>query len=507
MQVSVENTEGLNRLVRVNILETTITEKIDQKLKELVRTANTPGFRRGKVPLKIIRQRFAEGVRMEILNDTLEESFKIVLQDHDLQPIAKPQIEITDDKTGFGYTATFEVFPEIDLSQIASLSIRLPHATIASTDIDNMIETLRARQVRSVAVERAAKNDDTVELSVINSVADAPPIDETIGNLHIHKGITRILIGSNKNPTLEHALVAAKVGDERIVTLESKAPEVVNDANAADQDTPHEAATGTTGGETQQTTLTFLVDAIKEWRLPEVDASFIIDYGIADGTMESFRADLLQYMEQQRTERIVRISAAQVMEAIATLPLEIPNTMLKERIQLIYQDVNARKKQANQEEQEWVDNIDTEVVEKTARRLVARDLIMSNIAEVAKIRLDEGLMNDAIKQEASLYIDKETAERMIHSNPEKHNEIAAQVFQQQIIAWIIAQAEIVEVTLSFDRLMSFDPMAESPYAEAITALPEAETGGDAVVTEATDENHLPSNSDEASTANQPPASA
>ena len=150
MLVSIESAEGLRRTLRVEVPADTVTSEIETRLRKVGKNAKLAGFRPGKVPLKVIRQRYGSQVRQEVLSDLLQSSYSQAIEQEQLSPAGNPEI-IADDTgkdAGLVYTAKFEVLPDIELSDLDKISVERPEVDIDDSDIDDMIENLRRQKGR-----------------------------------------------------------------------------------------------------------------------------------------------------------------------------------------------------------------------------------------------------------------------------------------------------------------------------------------------------------------------
>ncbi len=496
MEVSVESTEGLNRRVKVQIPETVIRDQIEQKLKELARGAHIPGFRRGKVPLKIIRQRFGHDVRQEVLGEKLESSFKTALREHALNPVGQPTVDIIEDAEDLCYTATFEVFPDINLEQLDAMPIELPMSSVEESDIERMIESLRNQKGRNQTVEGAAKSGDILRLTVTEAATGAAPADGYAGQLCIQAGETHLTLGSTHCPALEQALAAAQPGASHTLELPwlpDKAQPPADAASPADAEAmPDVPSSGAAPSE-----LTFQVAQIKEWVLPELDAAFIADYGVEDGTLASLRADLRQHMERSLANRLATITKEQVVTAIEGVKVDIPEALLKEKLGALH-GIIAKAGQSVDGRNPDPAKATSPFMEQTARHLVVRDLIMSAIVESGKVSLDEQRLRDEIAVLASTYEDAEAFERFIHSNREKYEEFANRVLEQQIVEWIVERAEVTKVPLPLQDLTQYrNPLTTGRDAGDTDGAPDEAHAAvsDASQADEADESETPSEAD------------
>jgi len=210
MQVSLENVGKLERRLTVKFPAEQFESRVRQRISELGRNVRLKGFRPGKVPTKVIEQRFGEQVRGEVLSDLIGSTFREAVQQQNLQPVANPGID-TDGKPKDGeiaYTATFEVMPELPTVDVAILKIDRPRSEVGEVDVDKMIETLRVQRRVFDKVERAAAEGDMV---IVDYAAQAGDFR------HPAEGRERaatVLGGNTALAAFDEALKGHKAGEE-----------------------------------------------------------------------------------------------------------------------------------------------------------------------------------------------------------------------------------------------------------------------------------------------------
>ncbi|MEM8661319.1 MAG: trigger factor family protein, partial [Pseudomonadota bacterium] len=132
MQVSIETTSGLERRLTVGVPAERVDTEVDSRLKKAAGNVRLPGFRPGKVPMKVMRQRFGAGVRQEVLGEVMSQSFQEAVVQENLRPAGQPSIEpkIIEAGKDLEYTATFEVFPEVEVVEIKDFDVEKPVAEV-----------------------------------------------------------------------------------------------------------------------------------------------------------------------------------------------------------------------------------------------------------------------------------------------------------------------------------------------------------------------------------------
>ena len=215
MRVSVETTSGLERRLTVGVPADRVDSAVDKRLQDAARNVRLPGFRPGKVPIKVMKQRFGAGVRQEVLGEVISQSFQEAVMSENLRPAGQPSIEARKMDAGqdVEYTATFEVFPAVEVNSLDDLSIEKPVADVTDGDIDDIIEVFRKQQGKLVDVERAAAEGDTVIID-FQGFRDGEAFDGGSG-----EG-TALELGSGRMiPGFEDGLIGASADEEKTLNL------------------------------------------------------------------------------------------------------------------------------------------------------------------------------------------------------------------------------------------------------------------------------------------------
>lgn len=301
MQVTVETGEGLERRMRVDLPSEAIQEQVEKRLHELVRSVRLPGFRPGKVPLKLLRQRFANQVEREVFGDLVQSSFASAVAERSLRLAGAPRIEpeVHPAVQRYGFTATFEVLPQVELVPLTGQVVKRPVAEITDADLEAMIERLRVQRKTWVPVERPAQTGDrlTVSFTGILEGESEPFAGGTAAAVPVEIGSARML------PGFEDGLIGAGTGEIR--TLDLRFPDGYQRADLSGRAVRFEVT----------------VDAVAAPELPAVDETFARAFGVADGDVERFRADVRANMTRELKSRIQAHSKEAVMNLLVALSL------------------------------------------------------------------------------------------------------------------------------------------------------------------------------------------
>ncbi|HID46196.1 MAG TPA: trigger factor [Chromatiaceae bacterium] len=430
MQVSVESGEGLVKRLLVNLPADKVNELVDTKLKEAARTVRMDGFRPGKVPLRVVKQRYGEQVRQDAYGELIQSSYYEAVTQENLKPVGDPSIELREDEAdgGLAYTATFEVMPEVEVAELSALEIKRPVTEVVDADVDNMIEKLRQQRTEWIDVDRGAQNDDRVTLD-FTGIMDGEAFEGGTAS-----DIPLVLGSGTMIPGFEEGLVGAKAGDKPV--LELKFPEDYRVEDLAGKDVTFEVE----------------VKAVAEPKLPDVDEEFVKSMGIEDGTEESLRKEIRENMEREVRQKVKGRTKEQVMDALlAANDLSVPAAMVSQEAAALKEQTQQEMAQSGQ--QSTVD-LPVSVFEPQAERRVKLGLLVGEIMQKNEIKVDQSRVDEAIAEQASTFEDPQEVINWYKENAQARASVENVVLEDQVVDLILNQAKVEEETLSFDELLN-----------------------------------------------------
>ena len=421
MQVSIETVGKLGRKLTVRLPAQELEDKVRSRIQETGRSARLKGFRPGKVPTKVIEQRFGRQIRGEVLSEMIGSSYQEAITQEKLRPAVQPAIQTTGTPTNgeIEYTATFEVMPEIGKIDISGLEIVKPTASVTDADIDQMIETLRLQRRTFQVVERAAQAGDMV---LFEYAAEAG------GARHPATGFDRVgtLIGSGAFlAEVENALVGHKAGEE--LTVDAAFPAAFREPLIA--------------GKTAKVTVK--VVRVQEPHLPAVDEAFAASFGIKDGGLDKFREDVRANLERELKGvlmgRLKAITAEKLVDAYPEI--DLPQAMIENDARQLARQANAQGDEA------FVQFLPA------ARRRVAAGFLLAELGRQNEVRLDSRRVSEALASIASTYEEPEKVVELYTRDPQLMQGLQSRVMEDQVVEWVAEHAKLTEQSLSFNEVM------------------------------------------------------
>ncbi|MBC3956519.1 MULTISPECIES: trigger factor [Pseudomonas] len=436
MQVSVENTSALERRMTIGVPAERIETEVNKRLQQTARKAKIPGFRPGKVPMSVIRQRYEDGARQEALGDLIQATFYEAVVEQKLNPAGAPAVEPKSFEKGkdLEYVATFEVFPEFTVAGFDTIAVERLSADVADSDLDNMLEVLRKQNVRFEEADRAAQNEDQLNIDFVGKVDGEAFAGGSASG-------TQLVLGSGRMiPGFEDGLVGAKAGEERVLNVTF--PEDYQNLELA--------------GKAAE--FTVKVNGVSEPKLPELNEEFFKQFGIKETGIDGFRAEVRKNMERELRQAIKSKVKNQVMDGLlAANPIEVPKALLEN-------EVNRLRVQAVQQFGGNIkpDQLPAELFEEQAKRRVELGLIVAEVVKQFDLKPDDARVRDLIQEMASAYQEPEQVVAWYYKNEQQMNEVRSVVLEEQVVDTVLQKASVTDKSVSYEEAVK---PVEAPKAD------------------------------------------
>lgn len=429
MQVSVEAGEGLERRLLVDLPAARVAEMMDQKLRELARHVRLDGFRPGKVPMRTIRQRFGEQVRQETYGTLIQETLYEAVNQQKLLPAGEPQVQLrqASEEGGLGYTAVFEVMPEIRLAELSGQSVARPVAEVGEADVDEMLDKLRRQRTTWRDVDRGASDGDTVHIDFEGR------IDGELFQGGAAKDVPLVLGSGAMIEGFESGLLGAKAGDERV--LEVRFPDEYRAEHLAGK----------------EASFTVKVNRVAEPVLPEIDEEFVKAFGVDAGTVEALREDVAKNMRHELRQKLRAITKERVMDAlIAANPMDVPKALVDQEAERMKQQMVQDMQQRGQGSRM---DLPAGVFADQARRRVHLGLLVAEIIAQEKLEASDDMVRETIAEFAESYENPQEVIDYYLQDKEARRGIENLVLENRVVEWALGQVQLAEESRSFAEVM------------------------------------------------------
>ncbi|HEY9447873.1 MAG TPA: trigger factor [Burkholderiales bacterium] len=432
MQANLETLSQLERRLSIAVPMSEIDGEVETRLKKLSRTVKMHGFRPGKVPLKVVAQQYGPQVRQEVLGDTLEKTFGDAVKEQNLRVAGYPRFEAKpagDGAQQFEYSATFEVYPEVTLGDIASTKVERPALTVTDAEVDKTIEVMRKQRVTYDVVQRAAQEGDRVTMDYRGTIDGTEFSGGAAQNQQVVLGEGRLL------PDFEKQLPGMQAGDSK--KFELRFPDDYHGKEVA--------------GKTAE--FDVKVSEVAAPRLPEVDAEFAKGLGVADGNLDKLREEVRGNLEREVKSRLKARVKDQVMQVlIDTTRIEVPKSLVSMEVERLQQstrqDLAARGVKVTHDTP-----LPTDLFEAQAQRRVTLGLILAELVKAHQLQVKPEQVKSAVEEQAQSYERPEEVVRWFYQSPERLRDVESVVLEENVVNWVLATAKVEDKPVAFDELM------------------------------------------------------
>ncbi len=439
MQMTLETLGQLERRLHVAVPKAQIEGEIHKRLAQLAKTAKVPGFRPGKVPFKMVAQQYGPQVRSDVISDTVQASFNDAIRTQNLRVAGHPRIEPKQDvaEDQFEFSAVFEVYPEIKVGDLSTVTIMRPVVEVTPVEVDHTIEILRQQRVRYEPVTRPMQKGD-------RAIVD---FTGTIDGAEFAGGQARefpIVLGEGKMlPAFDAALTGMQAGEAKHFALTFPA-----DYHGKD-----------VAGKEAEFALT--VKSLGEPHLPAIDAEFARNFGIASGDLDELRREIAANLGVELQRKIEGVLKDQVMKALQSrCELVVPKSLVELEAQSLHDRAVAELKGRGVEIEKL--ELSPEVFRERAAERVAFSLIIGEIVRQNQLQARPEQIRALVEEAAQSFEQPDAVIRWHYEQPDRLNEYEVRAVERNVIDWVLQRARVEDQPTAFSALM------EPPAAAAGT---------------------------------------
>lgn len=421
---------ALERRIDISVSLADIEKEVDARLKRMARTVKMPGFRPGKVPMKIVAQTHGGQARGEAVGAAVEKAFGDKVRAENLRVAGYPSIEPRDGAVEgtLEFSAVFEVYPEIVVGDLAVATIERPTLTVGDAEVDKTIEVLRKQRTSFSTADRAAGEGDRVVIDFTGRK------DGEVFDGGQAQDFPFVVGAGSMLKDFEDAVVGLKVGESK--TFDMRFPD--------DYHAPHLA------GQAVQFEIT--VKAVEAPVLPAVDTDFAKSLGVADGDVAKLREEVKGNLEREVKRRIQARVKDQVMNALIELtPIEVPKALVQAESSQLAD--NARRDLEMRGLKTKDIPVDPSWFTEQAERRVKLGLIMAELVKVNELHAKPDQIRALVEEMAQSYEDPSELVRWYYAQPERLAQAEAVVIEDNVVAWVSAKAATTDKDVAFDELM------------------------------------------------------
>lgn len=426
MQVSIETTAGLERRLTVGVPSERIETEVNARLQKAMPNVRIDGFRPGKVPMRVVKQRYGAGVRQEVAGEVMSQTFYEAVEQENLRPAGAPNIEPKSLEEGrdFQYVATFEVFPEFEIADLSGTAVEKTVSEVTDADVDDMVETLRKQQGTWPDVDDAAIDGDRVNIDY-KGTKDGEAFDGGSA-----EGSDLILGSKRMIDGFEDGLLGAKAGDSRTLNLTFPDDYHSEDLKGA------------------AVVFEVTVNKVSRMELAEMNEEFYEKLGVKEDGEKGFRDELRSNMERELKNAVQAKLKNQVMEALLEgHSIQIPQVLIKN-------EIDALRNQSLQQFGGDMGQFDAsllpdELFSEQAERRVKLGLIMGEIIRQQDLKADADKVKETIEEMASSYENPEEVVDWYYSNQQQLASVEGATLEQQVVDQLLEGMAITENAVGY----------------------------------------------------------
>lgn len=429
MQVQIETLDGLKRQMIIGLPWLDYEMKMNTQVQKLSKEVKIPGFRPGKVPEKIVRQRYGDALKAEVLSELIRNSYIDAIEEHDVKVAGLPQFEPPEVTQGepLEFKATFEVYPEIELKDLSGETIEKITAEVKDADLDEALDGMRKQHMRWNEVEREAKDGDQLDIDFTGYIDD----EAFEGGKAEH---FEIVIGSKSMiPGFEEGLLGAKAGEERDIQV--KFPDDYHSEQHAGKDAK----------------FAIKIHAVKESSLPELDDELAKEFGVAEGGVEKLKEEVKATMEKE----LGTVLKSKLKEKIFDKLLEkndilLPSALVDQEMEHLQE--NMKKDLQRRYGTDDLPDFPKESFEESAKRRVGLGLLVHHMIELFELKADPERVNELLQERANMFQNPEMV-AYLSKHKEFMDELQSLALEEQVIDKLLENAVVEEQNVSYSEAM------------------------------------------------------
>ncbi len=429
MQVSVETTQGLGRRLTITIAADSIETAVKSELVNVAKKVRIDGFRKGKVPMSVVAQRYGASVRQDVLGELMSRNFIDAIIKEKINPAGAPNYVPGEYKLGedFTYSVEFEVYPEVELQGLEAIAVEKPVVEVTDEDVDTMLDTLRKQQATWKDSDAAATAEDRVTIDFTGSVDGEVFEGGKASDFVLAMGQGRMI------PGFEEGVVGHKAGEE--FTIEVTFPEDYHAENLKGKAAKFD----------------IVLKKVEERELPEFTEEFIKRFGVEDGSVAGLRTEVRKNMDRELKGAVRNRIKTQAIDGLVNANnIDVPAALIDGEIDVLRRQAAQRFGGNEQQALE----LPRELFEEQAKRRVVVGLLLGEVIRTHELKADEARVNGLIEEMASAYEDPKEVIEFYSKNKELMDNMRNVALEEQAVEAVLAKAQVSEKATSFSELMN-----------------------------------------------------
>ena len=431
MQVSVETTQGLERRLTISVPAEKVDVEVKNRLRQIGKTQRINGFRPGKVPPSVIQKRYGKAVRDEVAGDIMQRNFVEAIIAEKINPAGRPTFTAKSNEDGqaLEFEATFEVYPEVELTGLDKIAVERPDVEVSDKDVEEMFETLQNQHKTWKENKRKSKKGDKLTIDFVGRVDGEEFEGGKAEAFELELGAGRMIPGFEKD------IIGMKAGEEKTISVTF--PEDYHAEKLKGKEAEFDIKVNKTEGPV----------------LPEVDEEFAKLFGIEEGGVDALRAEVSKNMARELKQAVKAKVKEQVIEGLLeTHEVELPSALVAQEVDVLRQQ--ALQRFGGQMDPKNIPQLPAEMFEEQAKRRVKVGLLLGEVIKTNELKVDEAKVDELIETAASAYEDPTEVIEYYKSNKEMLQQMQNVALEEQAIDVLVATAKVTDKKSTFQEIMN-----------------------------------------------------
>jgi trigger factor len=429
MQATVETLEGLERRLNITVPAANIEDAVTSELRNIAKNRRFDGFRKGKVPMKMVAQMYGKAVRQDVMGEVMQRHFIEAIVKEKINPAGAPTFAPVENEAGkdLVFAATFEVYPEVELKGLENIVVEKPAVEVNDSDVEEMIETLRKQQATWTEVDAAAEEGSRATIDFVGSIDGEEFEGGKAENFPLEMGQGRMI------PGFEDGIMGKVAGTEFEIDV------------AFPEDYHAENLKG------KEAKFFIKINKVETQELPEINDEFVSKFGVAEGGVDALKAEVRKNMERELKQAIKNKIKEQAIDGLVKEnEIDVPAAVVDQEIGVLRQQA-AQRFGGNPEAAE---QLPRELFEEQAKRRVMVGLLLGEVIKAEELTADDEKVKALIAEMATAYEDPSEVVSYYEQNEEMMNNMRNVALEEQAVDAIIAKAQVSDKETSFNELMN-----------------------------------------------------
>lgn len=438
MQQTIQSLGALERRVDLTVPAAAIEQEVKTRLAKLARNMKLPGFRPGKVPLKMVAQTYGAQVQAEVLNDKVGEAFNSAVTAGNLKVAGQPRLEARTAEGGesendLAFSATFEIYPEVSVNDLSAAQVQRAMCTLGDAEIDRTLEIMRKQRATFESVERPAHDDDIVTIDFHGTHAQGEHAGQPFEGGHATD--FKFTLGEGRMlPQFESAVRGMSIGQSKKFSLTF----------------PADYGAQALAGKPVEFDVT--IKQVQQPLLPTIDADFARSLGVPEGDLSKMRAEITNNLQREVASRLKARTKDNAMTVLlGASSFEVPKSLVEADKQRLAEAARSDLIERGMATKDAPLPLD--LFAPQAERRVRLGLLLAEVVRDNNLQPRQDQIRKLVEDIAQSYEKPQDVINWYLSDRKRLSDLETVALEDNVTNWVLQRAKVVDTPVGFDELM------------------------------------------------------